>query len=75
MLNNQTILITGAMVPFSIDSIEANANFSMALGYLLDANKKGVFIAMHGLVNEHKKIFKNRDIGVFQSTKSTTCKE
>ena len=68
----KTLLITGAMVPFSIDSVEANANFSMALGYLLNANKKGVFIAMHGLVDEHKNIFKNREIGVFQST---TCKE
>ena len=71
-INDKTILLTGAMVPCSIDSVEANANLSMALGYLLNCTKNGIFIAMHGLVDEHKNVYKNRDIGVFQSL---TCKE
>jgi len=71
-ITDKTVLITGAMVPFNIDSVEANANFSMALGYLLNTNKKGIFIAMHGLIDEYKNVFKNREIGVFQSI---TCKK
>lgn len=66
-ISNKTILLTGAMVPFSIDSVEANANLSMSLGYLLHNTTNGVFIAMHGLVEEHKKVYKNREIGVFQT--------
>ncbi|HIP44726.1 MAG TPA: asparaginase [Sulfurospirillum arcachonense] len=66
-VSDKTILLTGAMVPFSIDSVEANANLSMSLGYLLHCTKKGVFIAMHGLVDDHKNIYKNRKIGVFQT--------
>ena len=71
-ISDKTILLTGAMVPFSIDSVEANANLSMSLGYLLNSTKNGIFIAMHGLVDEHKNVYKNREIGVFQSL---TCKE
>ena len=65
-INDKCIVLTGAMVPFSIDGIEATANFSMALGTLLQEPKNGVFIAMHGLVEEHSKVFKNRAMGIFQ---------
>ena len=68
---NKTILLTGAMVPYSIDNVEANSNFSMSLGYLLNDTKYGIYISMHGLIDEHKKVYKNRDIGVFQRF---TCK-
>ncbi len=63
---DRCIILTGAMVPVSIDITEATANLSMAIGYLLSCQKNGVFIAMHGLVDRHSKIFKNRKIGVFQ---------
>lgn len=65
-IKDKNVILTGAMVPFSIDTIEATANVSLALGYLLCNPKNGVYIAMHGLVEEHSKVFKNREIGVFQ---------
>ena len=65
-ITDKTLLLTGAMVPYSIDSVEANANLSMSLGYLLSNRKNGIYISMHGLVDEHKKVYKNRNIGVFQ---------
>lgn len=71
-IKDRCIVLTGAMVPYSIDTVEANANFSMALGYLMGEPKKGVYIAMHGLIDKHDKIFKNREIGVFESV---TCRE
>lgn len=70
-VSEKTILLTGAMVPFSIDSAEANANVSMSIGYLLNSTKNGVYVSMHGLVDIHNRVFKNREIGVFQSL---TCK-
>ena len=65
-ISDKCILLTGAMVPLSIDSVEANANFSMALGFMLNQVSNGVYIAMHGLIKNHNTIFKNRKIGVFQ---------
>jgi L-asparaginase len=65
-INNKCIVLTGAMVPYSIDAIEANANFSMALGYLMNNPPNGVYIAMHGLIDRHNKVYKNRKIGIFE---------
>ncbi|WP_024953624.1 asparaginase domain-containing protein [Sulfurospirillum arcachonense] len=72
IISDKSIVLTGAMVPLSIDTVEANANFSMALGYLLNEPKNGVYIAMHGLVEKHDTVFKNREVGIFQKV---TCKE
>ncbi len=66
-IKDKFIVLTGAMVPFSIDPLEANSNFSMAIGYLLNERKEGVFISMHGLVSFYKNIFKDRDLGVFRT--------
>ncbi|MDX1808910.1 MAG: asparaginase domain-containing protein [Sulfurospirillaceae bacterium] len=66
-IKDKCIVLTGAMVPFSIEQVEATTNISTAIGYMLSCQRTGVYIAMHGLVNLHDKIFKNREIGVFQS--------
>ena len=66
-INDRVIILTGAMVPYSIDSTEANANLSMSIGYLLSSNKNGIYISMHGLIDTHNRVFKNREVGLFQS--------
>ncbi len=71
-ISDKTILLTGAMIPYSIDTVEANANFSMSIGYLLNTTLCGVYISMHGLIDRHDRVFKNREIGVFQNS---TCRE
>jgi len=68
-IKDKCIVLTGAMVPFSIDFVEATANISTAIGYILNCQKNGIYIAMHGLVDIHNMIFKNRAIGVFQRRK------
>ncbi len=68
---DKKILLTGAMVPFNIDGIEASANLSMSIGYLLNVLEEGIYISMHGLVDNYKKVYKNREVGVFQRV---TCK-
>ncbi len=59
------IIITGAMVPYSIDPVEATANLASAFGYLQTLNNSGVFIAMNGVFGSYKNIKKNRKEGKF----------
>ena len=68
-LKNKTVILTGAMVPFSIDSIEATSNFMLALGALSMKKEDNIYIAMHGNIKQYTKIKKNRDLGVFECQK------
>lgn len=65
-IKNKTIILTGSMIPFTINKVEPTANLSMAIGYLLGEPKEGIYIAMHGLVESHEKVYKNREIGIFE---------
>jgi len=66
---NQKIVLTGAMVPYSINPIEATANFASAYGYILGIDKKGVNISMNGRIENHKRVIKNKEKGYFENTK------
>ncbi|WP_320033484.1 asparaginase domain-containing protein [Halarcobacter sp.] len=59
------IVFTGAMVPMSIDTVEATMNFSQALGFLNANIDNGTFISMHGVVVDSSKLVKNRELGQF----------
>ena len=59
------IVLTGAMVPFSIDSTEATANFVSAYTALQYIQENGIYIAMHGHVAPYNKMVKNRKKGLF----------
>ena len=61
----KTIVLTGAMVPYSIDPTEATANLASAYGYLNALEKEGVFIAMNGVMGLYGKVKKNRKEGRF----------
>ena len=65
-VKDKVITLTGAMVPFSIDTIEATANFMMALGDLHVRETKGVYLAMHGAIASHGSIYKNRQKGIIE---------
>jgi len=62
---NKHIVLTGAMVPYSIDPVEATANLASAYGYLQALEEYGVYIAMNGMVSDYKKMRKNREKGKF----------
>ncbi|PHO12400.1 asparaginase [Malaciobacter marinus] len=68
-VKDKFIVLTGAMHPYSIDKIEATSNFMIGLSFLNTNDTKGVYISMHGLVKESAKLFKNRDLGIFQCQK------
>jgi len=65
---DKSIVLTGAMVPYSIDPVEATANFALALGYLTATPPSGVTIAMHGIILPHAHIAKSYELGKFVPT-------
>ena len=62
------IILTGAMVPFYINPIEATANFASAYGYLQNLNQNGIYIALNGSIGLYDKVKKNREQGKFEVT-------
>ena len=62
-IKDKTIVLTGAMLPISINKIEATLNFASAIGFLNANIKNGIYISMHGSVKNYKKLIKNREIG------------
>ena len=61
----KTVVFTGAMVPMSIDEVEATMNFSQAIGFLNAPIENGIYLSMHGSVIEHSKLVKDRSVGQF----------
>ena len=65
-IKNKQIVLVGAMVPYSINKVEAVSNLMLAYGYLLASTKKQVSISMHGLVKKYNTIKKNKELGIFE---------
>ncbi|MFA6144389.1 MAG: asparaginase domain-containing protein [Sulfurimonas sp.] len=61
----KTVIFTGAMVPFSIDPLEATANLAMAVGFAL-RSCSGVYIVMQGVCGQYNYVRKNRECGKFE---------
>jgi L-asparaginase len=65
---DREIILTGAMVPFSINPIEATANLALAYGYLQNLDQNGIYIALNGITNFYNRVRKNREEGKFEET-------
>lgn len=61
------IVLTGAMVPWSIDPVEATANLALSLGFILGGSEPGIYIGMNGRIGPWNTLTKNREAGRFQS--------
>lgn len=64
-IDGKKIVFTGAMVPMSIDEVEATMNFSQAIGFLNADINDGIYLSMHGVVVSHDKLVKDRSVGKF----------
>jgi len=64
-IKDRNIILTGAMMPYSIDGIEATSNLFLAYGYMQNSIN-GVYIALNGVVHRYDKIKKNRKLGKFE---------
>ncbi len=62
---NKKIVFTGAIIPMSIDEVEATMNFSLSLGFLSADVKDGIYLAMHGVVVDASRLIKDRSKGQF----------
>ena len=69
IFDDRKIVLTGAMKPFEIDSIESSLNLGISIGFLSGNVENGVYICMNGFVKEYKNIVKNRDLGKFEVVK------
>lgn len=61
----KTIVLTGAMVPYALESSDATFNLGFALG-AAQCLPIGVYIAMGGQVFAWDRVAKNREIGKFE---------
>ena len=66
---DKKIILTGAMVPYSIEPVEATANLCSAYGYLIRLEKGGIFISMNGVIKDYKRVVKNKEKGYFEKSK------
>ena len=64
-IQGKKIVFTGAMVPMSIDEVEATMNFSQAIGFLNAPIENGIYLSMHESVIEHSKLKKDKSVGQF----------
>jgi len=60
------IVLTGAMIPYRVDKVEATANVAMAYGYLQAGVPDGVYVSMNGVIGNYGSIIKNRSAGRFE---------
>jgi L-asparaginase len=66
-LDDRTIVLTGAMVPYAFGSSDGLFNLGSALSFA-QVLRPGVYVAMNGRHFTWDRVRKNRDTGVFEST-------
>ncbi|MDC7246107.1 MAG: asparaginase domain-containing protein [Sphaerochaetaceae bacterium] len=62
---NKTIVLTGAMVPYSVSGSDAIFNLGTAVSYV-QTQKVGVYISMNGRCFTWDNVRKNRKLGIFE---------
>jgi L-asparaginase len=65
LVSEKVVVFTGAMVPFSVDILEATANMAMAIGYAQNVSN-GVYIVMQGVMGRYDCVKKNKSAGKFE---------
>jgi L-asparaginase len=65
-ISGKTIVLFGAMIPYSINNSDSLFNFGTAL-CAIQTKKIGTYIAMNGRVFDYNKVDKNRKLGIFKS--------
>ena len=62
---DKCVVLTGAMVPYAIDPVEAASNFAAAYGYIQMLENRGIYIAMNGIAAPYEQVTKERSLGKF----------
>jgi L-asparaginase len=69
-LNDRTIVLTGAMVPFAFGSSDGLFNLGSALSFV-QTLPPGVYVAMNGQCFIWDRVRKNTDSGIFEAADAT----
>jgi L-asparaginase len=64
-INNKTIILTGAMIPYKFGSSDGLFNLGSALSFL-QSLPVGIYIAMNGNIFNWDNVEKNKRLGLFQ---------
>ena len=68
IINNKTIILTGAMIPIKFGSSDGLFNLGSALSFV-QTLKPGIYITMNGRYFHWDNVKKNKKIGVFERIK------
>jgi len=66
-VNNKVVVLTGAMVPYSVSASDGFFNLGAALAFVQTLDP-GVYIAMNGKVFPANAVKKNLTLGIFEPT-------
>ena len=66
LLTEKTIVLFGAMIPYSVNNSDAMFNLGFAIG-ALNMQTPGIYIAMNGLVFPYDAVQKNREKMIFEA--------
>ena len=66
-IQDKTVVLFGAMVPYSVGQSDALFNLGFALSSVQN-QPSGVYIAMNGTLFDFDKVQKNKTLGLFEST-------
>ena len=69
IFEDRKIILTGAMNPFEIDTVEATLNLGISIGFAKAQPTNGVYICMNGFIEHCENIVKNRALGKFELVK------
>lgn len=65
-INNKTIILTGAMIPYKFGSSDGLFNLGAALAYV-QTLPNGIYIAMNGKYFNWNNVRKNKELGLFET--------
>ena len=68
-IHDKTILLTGAMIPYTFGSSDGMFNLGSALSFV-QVLSPGVFVAMNGYLFEANEVYKDKQQGIFRSRKA-----
>ena len=64
-IDDKTIVLTGAMIPFKFGSSDGLFNMGSALAYVQALNQ-GIYVSMNGQFFNYKNVRKNNKLGIFE---------
>lgn len=73
-VTGKTIVLTGAMVPYTFGSSDGLFNLGTALAFV-QTLPEGVYVAMNGRCFDWRGVRKNRGLGIFEETPSPVASD